>query len=693
MREQLVGLSLRRPLAVLIASALVALSGFVAAGSLERRLSAVTSVPGSPSADADILMQRAFGDSFAGTFTIIIPFGNASDAAIADLKARLEVAIDDVPTARVEQMRAIAGTLYALIGTDLSLIEASAATPDLRRSLTAVGLVDALVTGPPALEHDVRPALADDLRRGAVVGGCTIALLLFLAFGRSRLIVIPAVTAVFVIGISLAAVSMLSLVMPVVPYVPNVVELVGLGIAIDYGLLLAHRLRTESRNQSMLHNAIRNVFASAGRTVWWAGVTAGMSLLALVLIPVPFIRSLAIAGVVVPLVAVVVAHASVPALMAVLKPREGNGGLLEVRSGSTVGLGQRQPMIVLTLSAVALILLSTPLASIRIAPASLTAIPSDVPAMQAVRYLEERIGPGAITPHELLIDVGRGEARSQANDAARTAFATWLADQSAVFGVFSETSTNYIDATDRYQRILVLGRYGFADERTADFVSALRTVDLAAFGYRGATVFVGGAPAQGVDFLDTLRIWVPFLLVVMLGAAWLAMSRILRSHWLAGISIALNLLTLSAVCGVLVWLFQRPVSQQLPVLLPVPQLESWALLLLVVLLFALTLDYQLFLLTRIRESFLTGQDVSESIQRGLRDTSRVIVFAALAFIGALSGLILGQVAGLQQLGVGLAFGVLLDASVVRLLMLPAFATLIRRNIWTLDIDERSGQRS
>lgn len=684
MRERLVGLSLRRPRTSIAVAFLIAIGGVLGSFTVDAQLTAATTVPGSPSAEADLLMQSAFGEGFAGTFTIIVPFGDADDAEIRELEAQVRDAVDAVPTARVEQMRAIAGTLYALIGTDLPILEASASTPSFRRALADVGLAQAMLTGPPALEHDVRPVLAEDLRTGTLVGGLLILLVLLIAFGWSRIVLLPLFMALAVIGGSLAVVSMLSFVIPVVPYVTNIVELVGLGIAIDYALLLAHRLRQEVGKQPDPFVAVRAVFATAGRTVWLAGVTAAVSLLTLLLVPVPFVRSLAVAGVVVPVLAVITSHTVLPACMALIGTTVGTGGLLRVRETTErrQSFLRRRPGLTLVLGGLVLLLLASPVTTIRIAPASLTAIPAEVPAMQAVQYLQNRIGPGAITPHELLIDVGTTGARSPQNDKARQALADWLGDQPAVFGVFTESTTRYVDEAERFQRIFVLGRYGFADEHNVELVRSLRLLDLAQFGYGNAALHVGGSPAQGVDFLDALRTWVPWILMILLGAAWLALSRILRSWWLATCSVGLNLLTLTAVLGALVFLFQRSADAQLPLLLPVPQLESWALLLLTVLLFAITLDYQLFLLARVRERYVQSQDIDEAVDGGVADTAGVIVIAAIAFIGALSGLVLGRVAGLQELGAGLAIGVALDASIVRLFLLPALARLLRQKIWT-----------
>lgn len=686
MLERVVGIAVRRRATVLTAWLLLLVFGALAALHIDSRLTAVTTVPGSPSAIADARMQEVFGGNFAGTFSVIYPFDNADEAEIDGMKQAVTRAATAVPRSEVAQLRAVGGTLYALIATELPLLEASDSTDALRKQLTAEGLVGAMVTGPPALEHDVRPVLADDLRRGAVVGGAIAIAILLFAFGVSLAALVPVIAAVATIALALLMVYVLSFVIPMVLYVPNIVELIGLGIALDYALLIVHRVRQERAGVDDATTALVRGFATAGRTVWWAGLTAGISLFALVLVPVPLVRSLAVAGVVVPGAAVLMALTLLPALLAKLGDRvtvsRGWPGVLGRALPASVSRFFRHPRRVVLASTLALLLLAAPMLGIRIAPASLTAVPADVPAAEAVQYLQKRVGPGAVTPNELLIEVGEGRARTAANDAARRAFAGWLSDRPGVFGVFTDSSTGYVDPSGGYQRIFLIGRHDFADERTADLVRQLRTVELTTFGYEPSVrLFVGGAPAQGVDFLDALRTWSPWLLLLVLAAAVMALWRILRSAMLATISVGLNLLTLGAVYGSLVLLFQRLPFGPPSGLAQVTHLESWALLLLFAFLFALSMDYQMFVLTRMREQAQRTGDLPDAVLAGTRDTAGVIMIAAAAFIASLSGLVLGRIAGLQELGVGLAIGVLLDATVVRVLLLPNLVLLLRQRIW------------
>ena len=674
-----------RAQSVMLGWLLVSIIGITALFHVDSRLTAITVVPGSPSATADATVQQAFGEGFAGTFSVIYPFGEATAAEIDEFKLAATSAIARVPDLEIRQLRAIAGTLYVLVGSDLPLMEASARTPDLRSALAAEGLAKAMVTGAPALEHDVRPVLADDLLRGAIVGLALVLCILLLAFGRSRLVIVPLLAAAATIATAILGVYLLAAVIPMVLYVPNIVELVGLGVAIDYSVLLLHRYRQE-RTSTTGRLALDAAYAAAGRTVWWAAVTAAISLGALAIIPVPLVQSLAIAGVLVPLVAMTVTCTLIPALLRVLDTYEelpeSRQGLLgrERMWGSLLTRVAQRPRMISAIGLVAIIAMGTPALAMRVAPASLTAVPQDVPAAEAVRFLEDRLGPGAITPHELVIDVAEGSATSEPNDRARQAFANWVSDRAETFGVFTDTSAGYVDSSDRYQRIFVIGKTDFADERTAAFVRTLRAVDLGDFGYADdARLFVAGAPAQGLDFLDALRVWFPGMALLALLAAVVALRTVLRSTLMALCSVGLNLLTLASVYGMLVMLFQWwPFDVGLE---RVDRLESWTLVLLFALLFALSMDYQVFVLTRIRERFEQHRNVRTAVLEGTERTAGVVSIAAVALVAALSGLILSGVSGLQQLGIGLAIGVLLDATVIRLVLLPGLMLALADRIW------------
>lgn len=678
----------RHRLVVIAVWVLVAVAGIAASSALPGRLTALTSVPDSQSARANEILATNFGENDDGAFTIIYEFKQATPREIERMQAQLAAAVAEIPTASVLQQRALAGTLFAFVGTDFPLLEAAAQTEPLRAALKRQGLPDALVSGPPALQHDVRPLLADDLRNGTVIAVVLALLLLLAALGWTRALIVPFAVAGATVAGSLCVILLVSLRFSMVLYIPNVVELIGLGLAIDYSLLVVHRFRAELRDAGDATAAVVRTMSSAGRTVALSGLTAAAGLSVLFVMPVPFVRSLGAAGLIVPAVAVLATLTLQPALLSLLGARgvatSGVPGLLASASAPRIweriaGNVQRRPGRTFLASLVLLGIIAAPVGWMQLAPASLTAIRSDAESMRAVDYLTSKAGAGVITPHQVLVDLGReGVATSPAMDAARLRFATTLSKLPESFAAVTDTTTIFTDRMDRYQRFLVIGRHGFEDKATQQLVRDLRALDPTNAGYPStAELIVGGAPAQGVDFLDRVTGALPWIVFASLLLAYLLMARSFRSRLMPLVAVMLNLVSVLAALGVVALVFHFGVGAWLIQAQQTDYLESWSVVFLFAMLFGLSMDYQVFLMSRIRELRASGLEMSEAIARGLGSTGTVISVAAIIFVGALTGLVVGHVAGLQQLGLGLGVGVLIDATIVRGLLLPSALMLLR----------------
>ena len=657
----------------------LALAGTVAGTLLPQRLTALTSVPGSPSAAAESVLGSRFGDNSDGTFIVIVPFGQADPTRIEGMQAELSAAIRAVPDASLMEHRAIGGVLYGVIGTNLSLLDASNLTDTLRAALQDRGLTNAIVTGAPALEHDVRPVLAEDLQRGTAVAVVAALLLLVVVLGWARVVIVPLLIAGAVVAVSLLGVFVLNLFTPMVLYIPNIIELVGLGLAIDYSLLLVQRFRAEVASGSTMETAVTRTMARAGRTVVISGLTAAVGLCVLFLTPVPFVRSLGAAGVIVPLVSTLAALTLQPVLLAMLGHRgvspRGWRGVLALRSSARrwTAVAQavvRNPRTIALASLAALLVIAAPMASIRLAPASLAAVPPSLEAARGVSFLATHVGAGAATPHSVIVDTGaRGAAVSAEGEASRVRLAAALTHVPGVFAVVSDTTTEFIDASQRYQRFIVLGRDGFAAPGTQAVIERLRHLDLRQYGYASrARAFVAGTSSRGIDFLDRIQRSVPWIVIVSLLVAYVVMSRAFRSRLLPAIAVSLNLISVAAALGVVAFVFHFILGHA--------TIEAWALVFLFALLFGLSMDYQVFMLSRIREAAATGVSMREAIVQGVEQTASVITAAAAILVAALAGLIIGHITGLQELGVGLAAGVVIDATIVRTLLLPSVLAML-----------------
>jgi RND superfamily putative drug exporter len=625
-----------------------------------------------------------------------VPFRNATDSDIAALEAKVALAATKVPTGSVSEERAVGGLLYANITTSLDLGQAANVTGTLRTALHEAGLPDALVTGPPALQHDITPVLTGDLHRGEVLAILLALLLLIAVLGVCWAIVIPYLVAAATTAGTLGVVYLLAHHFLMVLYVPNVVALVGLALAIDYSLLIVHRFRTEvDREDVSVDDAIVATMRFAGKTVVVSGLAVAIGLATLLIVPVPFVRSLGAAGLVVPFFSLAAALSLQPALLSML----GRGGVrplgvrgLMDRRDVTSGLWARiarlvvrRPLLVLVATLVVLAGATFSIFWLQVTPGSVTAIPQDIQAARALTLVSSRVGPGAITPIEIILDTGRNHgAASGSASRARLALAKRILKNPEVEIVAIGHTIPFVDPTRRYEQILVISRDYFGSVGTQQLVATLRDATIPAATFpAGTKVFVGGAPAEGVDFLNSVYGAFPWIVVLALLLAYLILARAFRSLVLPLIATLLDLVTVGAAYGLLVLVFRFGVGSSLLGTYHVSQIEGWVPVFLFAMLFGLSMDYEVFIVTRIREAWLNGSTNADAIVEGLSNTGGVITSAALIMVGATSGLVFGHVAGLQELGVGLALGVLVDSTIVRLLLLPSIMTLLGPRNWWL----------
>ena len=235
----------------------------------------------------------------------------------------------------------------------------------------------------------------------------------------------------------------------------------------------------------------------------------------------------------------------------------------------------------------------------------------------------------------------------------------------------------YVDASRRHARVVVVARHEYGAVETRELVNRLRDEHVPEAGFpTGVSVSAGGVPPQGVDFLDRAYGALPWVALAVLVLTYLVLLRAFRSILLPLKAVLLNLLTVAAVCGLLVIVFQWGVGQRLLGLPETEAIEAWVPLFLFATLFGLSMDYEVFLVSRMREAWDEVPDNTRAVAYGLARTGRVVTAAAAIMVVAFAGFVTGRLVGLQQLGFGLAAGVLLDATLVRMLVLPCLMAVL-----------------
>jgi RND superfamily putative drug exporter len=636
------------------------IAGGIAANRLSPLLAGSFAVPGTESDHARRLLQTHFGERPDGTFTVVFRTRRSSG-----LGKRLARAARVVPTGHAGKLRRQGGIVFGDISTSLELQKAKRYTHDLRAALR--GSPAALVTGQPAVQADLDPVFTADLRRGELVAVPLTLLVLIALFGFSLAVAVPFIVAACTITTTLGLVFLLAHEVVMVAYVQNLVELIGLGLAVDYSLLIVHRFREELTRGGTVDDAVVRTVATAGRAVAFSGGAVAVGLGLLLLIPVPFIRSLGVGGLLIPLVSITAALTLQPALLAVLGTRLAGArrrdGAAWARIARTI---MARPWLFLGLGTALLLALAVPTAGLRLTPGSLTGIPGSSESVRGYNALRDAFGGGLVTPTHVVVE---GGGRAGARATAR--LADELFHEPETLLVASGKRPPYVDASGRYRRVIVANRHEWGDPATRRFVQRLRNDLIPAARFpRDSRVYAGGAPPQGVDFVDRAYGAVPVLVAAVLAFTFLVLLFAFRSVVLPVKAVVLNVLSVGAAYGVLVVVFDHPI-------------EAWVPIFLFATLFGLSMDYEVFLVSRIREAHDAGASDRDAVAFGLERTGRIITAAAAIMVIAFTGFAVGRIEGLREFGVGLAVAVALDATIVRIVLVPSLMAVLGRWNWWL----------
>ena len=647
---------LRNRLLVVTVWVALALFGFYANANINSLLTTSITVPGSESAKADQIIESAFGETTEGAFSIFVTYDkNATKAEVTQLQQRIVAAANEFSDSHLVQNRAINGVLYANLQTPYGLQDASAFTENLRKSLISNGISNAKVSGPPAIKYDVSPILEKDLQRGQLVAIAVALIFLLLTLRSIWSMLVPLIMAITTISTSIGIIYLLAHKMLMVLYIPNIVELIGLGLAIDYSLLMVHRYKLDGD------------IKKTQRTILISGSTVAIALSTLILIPIPFMRSLGIAGVIVPLVAMAAATTLQPVLLSYLGAEGSKPKFATNRFRLIATFIVKRPIAVIMISLALLAIPTSQLVNLKITPSSLSSLPENLESAEAIKIATDRAGEGIISPIQVVIKL---PAVSDVN-MARVKLASQIAENKDVFAVATDRS--YIDKSGKILRIFVISKNNLGDSQK--LIRYLR--DLSNEFPAGTEVFIGGAPAQGYDLVETIKRTFPLIAIFMVSLSFVLLRRFLSSFLIPIKAILLDLISIGAAIGTAVFFMNNGIG-----VYKLEQIEIWTLLFIFSVLFGLSMDYEVFIVSRIRESYLEKKNNNQAIIDGLANTGGVVTTAALIMVCALTGFVTGHFAGLQELGVGLIAGIAIDATIIRLLLLPATMVLLGKWNWS-----------
>ena len=539
---------------------------------------------------------------------------------------------------------------------------------------TTVGGAPVHLTGFDALMED---SGADNEGPGvlieALIGGFGALLVLTFVFA-SFLAVVPIFMAVVSIMTTFLLLLGLTELTSVSPIVQFLIALIGLGVAIDYSLIVVSRWREERAHGATGDAAVQRSMETAGRAVIFSGITVAIGLFALIALPLPFLRSMGYGGLLIPLVSTLVAITLLPVVLAKLGPRldwphrrtDDKASRAWTRWATAVArhrwLAAGAGMAVV----LALVFAATDL---QLGSSDADTVAKSGDAKDGLVALEKAgIGEGSILPHEILVEGGTDPEKVAAD----------LRQVDGIHGAVAPESGDWRRGGTALVEAIQIPDSGSDDGEAT--LQAVRDTAHAA----GPDVRVGGQPASNADFIDAVYGSFPLMIALITITTFILLARAFRSLLLPLKAILLNILSVAAAWGVLVLVWQHGYgSEAIFGIEATGSIPSWMPLMIFAFLFGLSMDYEVFILSRMREEYDRTGSTETAVIRGIARTGRLVTSAALILFLAFVAMASGPGTDLKMMATGLAAGILLDATVIRALIVPAVIALMGRWNWWL----------
>jgi putative drug exporter of the RND superfamily len=542
------------------------------------------------------------------------------------------------------------------------------------------------MTGGGTLDHDFNDLSQHDLKSGELQVGLPAALIiLLLVFGAVVAGLIPLLMAFVAIIVALGLCAIIAAVFSLSVFVVNMLTGMGLALGIDYSLFVVSRYREERVNGISELESVAAASATASRAVLFSGSVFVIALTGMLLVPSNVMKSLAVGAIMVGIVSVIAALTLLPAVLGLLGDRVNALRLPYVgRNIGSAGEGRfwggvvrgvmRRPLLYLVTFAALLIALAIPTIGLNLGVSGVSTLPNRLESKQGYEALTRYFPQASAAP--ALITVS-GDVRSPRVRAAIARLRRNLARDSA-FG----RSDLRIASSGAVAAIGVEVGGDKTGKQALDAIRNLRsTLIPRAFAGTDTEVLVGGDTADNVDYINAMNAWLPWVFAFVLGLSFVLLTIAFRSIVVAATSMALNLLSVGAAYGLVVLVFLHGVGSGLLGFQKVDAIDAWVPLFLFSVLFGLSMDYQVFLLSRIKERYDLSGSTPEAVEWGVASTARLITGAALIIVAVFTGFARGDLVMFQQMGFGIAVALLIDATIIRSVLLPAAMQLLGKWNW------------
>ena len=544
-------------------------------------------------------------------------------------------------------------------------------------------------TGTASFNADTTKLADETLAKGETIGILAALVVLAIVFGALVAALLPIALGVVAIILALGLTSLVGQVMNLSFFVTNIVTMMGLAVGIDYSLFVVSRFREERRKGLDKLEAIAVTSRTANKAIFFSGMTVVLALVGLLVFPLSIFKSMGLGAILVVISAIIASMTILPAIISLLGDRVNKLRMpfsqkASASETSTVtGFWARLVRVVTHTPLLSIVIVATIMIGALIPYfgkhsgfSGISGLPDNLRAKAGYTELQQDFHIGVDTPAVIAVD---GDINAAAT-------------QSAINKLLSEigtdktfTSTSVVAYADKNLEVIYANLAG--DPQSLDSQNAVLTLRHdyipAAFGGTQAKALVTGQTAGTLDFNQTTNTYTPFIFAFVLSLAFIILLVAFRSIVIPATAIIMNLLSVGAAYGLLVLVFQKGIGAHLFGFVHVDVIETWLPLFLFSLLFGLSMDYQVFLLSRIRERYLQTGNTSEAVAFGLSSTGKLITGAALIMVAVFLGFTLGHMSMFQEMGFGLAIAVFVDATLVRCVLVPATMTLLGKRNWYL----------
>ena len=619
--------------------------------------------------------------------------------------------------------------VYDVILLDLKPDDSPAALEGIQSALVEVDGIKVAIAGGPSFYADIQSVSETDLQRSELISLPLAAVVLLLVFGSAVAAGLPLAVGGATVIVALAAIFGVAQATRMSIFVLNLTTLLGLGLGVDYSLLLVSRFREELGRGAKLGDAVQRTVATAGRAVFFSGVTVMLGLAGLALFDFAILRSIGIAGAITVAIAVASSVTLMPAILSLLGPRVNRLAIRRLGNGRVNERGpwarlaravMRRPVAVALPTLALLIALGTPWLGVRFNAPDGSILPERVPSRQALDALTDAFGEGSFSPMTAAVRTD-GPVTSAANIKLLYDWVQALQADPRVARVdsivsidprltltqyqllYSSSSFDSATPPDRYAAqilsfttagdlttVSITPTNGPNRPESRALVGELRAAHPGSIGAGtpsaitppvGLNALIGGGAAEIVDVVDTISGEFPRTAAVVILATLLILAVLLRSIVLPVKAVVMNVLSILASFGALVWIFQEGNLSAILGFAPLGFVETTIPVILFCVLFGLSMDYEVFLLTRMREIYDRTGDNTAAVAGGLERSGRIITSAALIVVVVAGSFVFAEIVLIKALGVGVAIAVALDATIVRALLVPATMRLFGKWNW------------